>query len=56
MKRLLIMVLAVIMIGVSAFSAAAVDYMCNEETVSGAVYLENLNTGAVVYEKNSEPG
>ena len=54
MKRLLIMVLAVIMIGVSAFSAAAVDYMCNEETVSGAVYLENLNTGAVVYEKNSD--
>ena len=39
---------------VSVFSASAVDYMCDIETVSDAVYLENLTAGAVVYEKNAD--
>ena len=35
-------------------SASAVDYGCNFSTVSKAVYLENLDTGAVVYEKSAD--
>ena len=53
MKRIAAIAFSVIILCVSVFSASAVNYGFNEETVSDAVYLENLNNGQVVYEKNS---
>lgn len=53
MKRALAITLSVIMICFSVFSASAVDYMLDVDTVSNEIYLENLNNGAVVYEKNA---
>ena len=54
MKRISLIVLSLMLICLSAFSASAVDYRYDGETVSDAVYLENLNTGVVVYEKNAD--
>ena len=54
MKRISVIALSVIIICLSAISAAAVDYKFDADTVSNAVYLENINAGAVVYEKNSD--
>ena len=54
MKRISVLIFSVIIICISVFSASAVDYKCDAETVSDAVYLENLNAGAVVYEKASD--
>ena len=54
MKRISVIFLSVILISLSICYASAVDYMVNVETVSDAVYLENLNTGTVVYEKNAD--
>ncbi len=53
MKRISVIVLSVIIICLSFFPVSAVDYKFNADTVSDEVYLENLNAGAVVYEKNS---
>lgn len=53
MKRAISILFALLIIAVCVIPAAAVDYGCNVDTVSGAIYLENLDTGAVVYEKNS---
>ena len=41
------------MVCLSVFCVSAVDYKFDSDTVSKAVYLENLDVGAVVYEKNS---
>ena len=54
MKRISAIAFSVILICISFFSVSAVDYKCDVETVSKAVYLENLNNKAVVYEKNSD--
>lgn len=54
MKRISVIVFSVIIVCFSIISASAVDYMFDADTVSDAVYLENLNSGAVVYEKNSD--
>ena len=54
MKRISAIAFSVILICISFFSVSAVDYRCDVETVSKAVYLENLNNKAVVYEKNSD--
>ena len=54
MKRIAATVLFVMIVFLSVFSASAVDYMCNEETVSQAVYLENLSADAVIYEKAAD--
>ena len=54
MKRISVIVFSVIIACISVISASAVDYMFDADTVSDAVYLENLNSGAVVYEKNSD--
>ena len=54
MKRISIIVLSVMMVCLSVFSVSAVDYNFDAETVSDAVYLENLDAGVVVYEKNSD--
>ena len=53
MKRISVIVISVIIICLSFFPVSAVDYKFNADTVSDEVYLENLNAGAVVYEKNS---
>ena len=53
MKRIAVVVFSAMMICLSVFSASAVDYGFDIDTVSKAVYLENLNTGTVVYEKDS---
>ncbi|MBQ9680097.1 MAG: D-alanyl-D-alanine carboxypeptidase [Ruminococcus sp.] len=54
MKRVFCILLAVAAIFVTSVSASAVDYGCDVSTVSGAIYLENLDTGAIVYEKNAD--
>ena len=54
MKRFVCFLLALTAVFVTAVSAAAVDYGCDVSTVSKAVYLENLDTGAVVFEKSAE--
>lgn len=53
MKRISVIIISVILICFGVFSASAVDYMFDLDTVSDAIYLENLNAGAVVYEKDS---
>ena len=54
MKRAICFLLALTVIFVTAISASAVDYGCDVEPVTKAVYLENLDTGAVVYQKDAE--
>lgn len=57
MKKVLSFVLAfifIISISVTGFSVSAADYNCDVETESSAVYLENLDSGTVVYEKNAD--
>ena len=54
MKRISVLIISVIIVCFSVISASAVDYKCDVETVSNAVYLENLNSGTVVYEKASD--
>ena len=45
---------ALMMICVSVTTASALDYGCSIDPVCDAVYLEELNTGAVVYEYNAD--
>ena len=54
MKKIAVIVFSAMMICMSGFSASAVDYGFDIDPVSKAVYMENLNTKTVVYEKNSE--
>ncbi|MBQ3264380.1 MAG: D-alanyl-D-alanine carboxypeptidase [Ruminococcus sp.] len=54
MKRVVCILLAIAAIFVTAISASAIDYGCDVSTVSKAVYLENLDTGAVVYDKSAD--
>ena len=53
MKRITAALLALFIVFVTAVSASAFDYGCDVDTVADAVYLKNLDTGAVIYEKNS---
>lgn len=54
MKRIFCLLLVLSVIILSVISASAVDYGCDVEPVSKAVYLENLDTGAIVFEKNAD--
>lgn len=54
MKRIACALFVLIVFFVSCVSASAVDYGCDVSTVSKAVYLENLDTGAVVFVKNAD--
>lgn len=54
MKRAFCILLALITVLLCSVSAAAVDYGCDVQTVSGAVYLENLDTGTAVFEKYAD--
>lgn len=44
----------IISLSLSAFSVSAAEYNCDVITASSSVYLENLDTGTVVYEKNAD--
>ena len=53
MKKILsFLFILIVILSVSVTAVGAADYGCNVDTVSSAVYLENLNTKTVVYEKN----
>ena len=54
MKRVFSVILALLLIFITAASAGAANFGCTVDPVSSAVYLEELNTGAVVYEKNAD--
>lgn len=54
MKKLLSALISVIIICISVTSAAAFDYGCDVEPVSESVYMEELNTGAVVFDYHAE--
>lgn len=53
MKRFSALIVAIVMIftlTLCSFSASAVDYGCDVDTYSSNVYIENLDTGIVVFE------
>ena len=55
MKRIFAFTLTFVMLilmSVSALSVSAADYGCDVDTYSSNVYVENLDTGAIVYGKN----
>ncbi len=55
MKKALSFILVFILIlSLSVMPFCAADYGCDVDTSSSAVYLENLNTGTVVFEKNAD--
>ena len=54
MKRIICTVLAIAFILLTALSVSAVDFGCTVNPVAKAVYLKNLDTGAVVYQKEAE--
>ena len=54
MKRLFCIAFSVLTVFLLAHSASAVDYGCTVDPVADAVYLENLDTGAVVYQKQAD--
>ena len=54
MKIVVCWMMVLIMICATTVSASAVDYGCNVETKSKAVYLENLDTGAIILDKSAE--
>jgi len=54
MKKVVSICIALIMIALTAISASALDYGFSDDTVGEGVYLEELNTGIVVYEKNAD--
>ena len=54
MKRVLSVLFAILVICTGVTSASAIDYGCTIDPVSDAVYLEELNSGAVVYEHNAD--
>lgn len=56
MKKVLLIALSVVMIvmlSVSSLSVSAADFNCDVDTSSDYVYMENLDTGNIVFEKNS---
>jgi len=54
MKRLLSALFVLIIVIASVTSVSALDYGCTVEPVSTSVYVEELNTGTVVYELNAD--
>lgn len=54
MKRIISVCAAVLLVILTAVSASALDYGCDVETVGEGIYLEELNTGIVAYEKNAD--
>ena len=54
MKRIVSLCAVLLLVVLTAASASALDYGCNIETVGTGIYMEELNTGIVVYEKGAD--
>ena len=54
MKRILSVFVAILLVCLTVIPAAALDYGFDVETVGEGIYMEELNTGAVVFEKNAD--
>ncbi len=54
MKKVIAVCVAVLILCMTAISASALDYGFNVETVSKGIYLEELNSGVVVFEKDAD--
>ena len=54
MKRVVSILLALIVIATSIVSVSALDFGCNVETTTKAIYLENLDNKVVILDKNAE--
>ena len=54
MKRIAAIVFSALLLCVSVFSVSAVNFGFDGDTVSTAVYLENLSNNTVVYEKAAD--
>lgn len=57
MKRVsafLISFVLIVALMISTLSVSAADFGCTVDTVSKSIYMENLDTGTVVYEKNAD--
>ena len=54
MKKFIAVFSAILVVALSVTSTFALDYGCTVETVGEGVYMEELNTGIVVYEKNAD--
>ncbi len=54
MKKLISICAALLIVMMTIASAGAIDYGCNVETVGEGIYLEELNTGVVVFEKDAD--
>jgi D-alanyl-D-alanine carboxypeptidase (penicillin-binding protein 5/6) len=54
MKKIFALLIAIVVICLSVTAASAIDYGCNVDHVSDTVYLEEMNTGIVVYEHNAD--
>lgn len=54
MKKLITLALSLILIILMCVSVSAAEYGCDVETSSTAVYLENLDSGTVVFEKSAD--
>jgi len=53
-KRLFFVILSFVLISINLFSVSGLDYKCPVEPRSDSVYLVNMDTGTVVYEKNAD--
>ena len=54
MKRIVTLLFALLIVCVSVTATCALDYGCDVETTSGAIYMECMDTGTVVFEKNAD--
>ena len=54
MKKVFAVFVALLLIAVTVLPAYAADYGCDVETTTHAIYMENLDTGNVVFDKNAE--
>ena len=53
MKKFVFAIILIAVLSVSMLTASAADFGCNVDTSSSAIYMENLDTNTVVYEKNA---
>lgn len=53
MKKFVFAIILIVVLSVSMLTASAADFGCNVDTSSSAIYMENLDTNTVVYEKNA---
>lgn len=54
MKKIISVCTALLMLVICMIPASALDFGCDVEPVAVGVYMEELNTGTIVYEKNAD--